>query len=420
MQDRKTFIRNLSAISLGFMLAPLTDVLAASQDKKKKILIRSGWQTLNIGDIGHTFGLLAIIERYIPELELVLWPKAYDRGVEELLRKTFPKLTIVKSGIDEVTPELKKAFDECVFMIHSSGPYVTANKELSSWRKLTGKPYGIYGVSLDEVDQALFELIAQASFFYCRDTESLKYLKTLNNPCPVQEFAPDSTFGIKIYDDQKARSYLDSVGLKEGEFICVIPRLRFTPYWQIVGRAPSTSEKERYAISMAFKERDGAKLRDVISSWIKKTGHKVLVCPEVTQQVELSKEMLYDPLPDDIKKNVVWRSSFWLPDEATSVYKNARAMVCCEPHSLIMAVANGIPSIHIKQSTDTRKGQMWRDIGLGDWYFLMDETPASQISHQLFQIHDNYDNALELADKAMSYVESIQKRTMTHLHQILK
>ncbi len=419
MQDRKAFLRNLSVVSLGAMLAPLSNVLAVNPGKRKKILIRSGWQTLNIGDIGHTFGLLAILEKFLPEIEPVLWPKAYDRGVEDLLRKTFPKLRIVKSGIDEVTAELGQAFEECVFMIHSSGPYVTANKELSSWLKNTGKPFGIYGVSLDEVDPALFELIAKASFIYCRDTESLKYLKTLNNPCPVQEFAPDSTFGIKIYDDQKAKYYLDSVGLKTGEFICVIPRLRFTPYWQIVNRAPSASEKERYAISMAFKGRDGAKLREVMTTWIKSTGHKVLVCPEVTQQVELSKEMLYDPLPEEIKKNVVWRSSFWLPDEATSVYKNARAMVCCEPHSLIMAVANGIPSIHIKQSTDTRKGQMWRDIGLGDWYFLMDETPHSQISNQLFHIHNNYTDAVKIAKKAMAYVEGIQEKTMKDLQKLI-
>ncbi len=87
-------------------------------------------------------------------------------------------------------------------------------------------------------------------------------------------------------------------------------------------------------------------------------------------------------------------------------------MVCCEPHSLIMGVANDIPSIHVKQSSDTRKGQMWRDIGLGDWYFLMDETPASQISRQLMQIHNNYDQALATVKKAKAYVISTQKQTI--------
>lgn len=394
------------------MMAPLTEALANTVLAKQKILIRSGWQTVNIGDIGHTFGLLAIMERFLPDVELVLWIKSYDRGVEPLLQQYFPKVKVVKSPITEVSPDLQTAFNECAFMIHSSGPFVTAQKELNTWYDTTKKPFGIYGVSLDEVGTELAELIAKASFFYCRDTESLKYFKTLNNKCPIQGFAPDSTFGIKLYDDQKAQAYLDRVGLKKGEFICVIPRLRHTPYWQMVNREPSESEKEKYAISMAHKKNDGDKMRNVITAWVRATKMKVLICPEVTYQVEFSKETLYDPLPADIKKNVVWRDSFWMPDEATSVYKNARAMVCCEPHSLIMAVANGIPSIHVKQASDTRKGQMWRDIGLGDWYFLMDETPSSQIAAKLLEIHNNYADAQKLTKKAMDYVISIQKDTM--------
>jgi hypothetical protein len=412
MTDRRSFISRMSAAAVGAMFLPINSALAGSATKEKTILIRSGWQAVNIGDIGHTFGLLSIMKQQLPGVKLILWLKSYEHGVEELLQKTFPDVRLVKSKIDEVTPELKAAFDEASFMIHSSGPYVVAQKELATWWETTNKPFGIYGVSLDEVSEELSALIANASFFYCRDTESLKYFKTLNNKCPVQGFAPDSTFGIKIYDEKKAGSYLETAGLVKGEFICVIPRLRFTPYWQMVNRAPSESEKERYAISMAYKGRDGEKMRNVIISWIKATNLKVLICPEVTYQVEFSKETLYDPLPEDIRKNVAWRDSFWLPDEAISVYKNARAMVCCEPHSLIMALAHGIPGIHVKQSTDTRKGQMWRDIGLGDWYFLMDETPASQISRQLMQIHNNYGEAEKLVAKSMSYIRNIQKDTM--------
>lgn len=398
---------------LAAMLVPVADALAtAPLAAKPKVLVRSGWQTVNIGDIGHTFGLLQIMQDFLPDVQVVLWPKSYDRGVEELLRSTFPKVQIVKSPIEEVYPELQTAFNECAFMVHSSGPFVTASKELRSWWDKTGKPFGIYGVSLDEVNKELMDLLDHASFMYCRDTESLKYFKTLNCKCPIQDFAPDSTFGIKIYNDTKAQTYLDKTGLKRGEFICVIPRMRYTPYWQMVNREPNEGDKEKQAIADAYEKRDGEKMRQIITDWVKATGKQVLICPEVTYQIEFSKTNLYDPLPPDIKKNCVWRDSFWLPDEATSVYKQARAMVCCEPHSLIMAVANGIPSIHVKQATDTRKGQMWPDIGLADWYFRMDETPASQISRRLLQIHNNYADAQKLANKAMDYVRSIQKRTI--------
>jgi len=33
------------------------------------ILVRSFWQTVNIGDIGHTPGLLALLEKHLPEVE---------------------------------------------------------------------------------------------------------------------------------------------------------------------------------------------------------------------------------------------------------------------------------------------------------------------------------------------------------------
>lgn len=409
--QRKTFLKNTSLAGVAMMLAPIANALSVTA-AKPKVLVRSGWQTVNIGDIGHTFGLLQIMQDYLPEVEVILWPKSFDRGVEELLRTSYPKLQIVKSPIDSITPELKTAFTDCAFMVHSSGPYVTADKELRSWWEATHKPFGIYGVSLDEVTDDLAAFLQNASFMYCRDTDSLKYLKTLNLKIPIQEFAPDSTFGIKVYNDAKAQEYLDSVGLKKGEFICVIPRMRYTPYWQMMNREPSASDKEKYAITLAYRERDAEKMRNVITDWIKATGLKVLICAEVTYQVPFGKETLYDPLPEDIKKNAVWRSTFWLPDEATSVYKHSRALVCSEPHSLIMAVANGIPSIHMKQATDTRKGQMWEDIGLGDWYFRMDEIPASQISRELLKIHNDYPAAQKLTNKAMAYVRSLQKKTI--------
>jgi hypothetical protein len=414
MQQRRNFIKQAGLAAAGALLLPAFKTMAAAvPDKKKfKVLVRSGWQTVNIGDIGHTFGLLQLLQDYLPQAEPVLWIKAYDRGVEELLRSNYPALQIIKGKANETSPGLDAAFRDCAFMVHSSGPFVTADAELRKWWNETKKPFGVYGVSLDEVNPDLLALLNNAAFFYCRDTESLRYLKTLGCKCPVQGFTPDATFGIRIYNEAKAQQYLAETGLQKGGFICVIPRMRYTPYWQMVDRKPNEGDLEKQAISDAYKKRDAEKMRAVITSWVKETGLKVLICPEVTYQVEFSKETLYDPLPEDIRKQCVWRDRFWLPDEATSVYKQARAMVCCEPHSLIMAVANGIPSIHVKQSSDTRKGQMWRDIGLGDWYFLMDETPASQITTALMGIHHNYPDAVSKTNKANEYVKKVNRETL--------
>lgn len=419
-ETRRGFIKKLSALSaMPFILPIVTALATEGAAKKQKLLLRSSWQTLNIGDIGHTFGILELFKKHLPDVEVVLWPKLIDRGVDVLLAKKFPWVKIVNSPIGEVTPELKQAFDECSFMVHSSAAYITANKELLMWWEATKKPYGIYGVSLDEVKGEIKDIIDNASFIFCRDTESLKYLKTLNLKCPVQEFGPDATFAIDVHQDEKANAFLQKAGLKKGEFICVIPRLRYTPFFQIKGLEPGTEEKRKYTISLAFKEIDGAKLREVITRWVTETGKKVLICAEVTYQVELGKETVYDLLPAEIKKNVVWRDSFWLPDEAASVYRQSLALVSFEPHSPIIAFNDGIPSIHLKQPSDTRKGQMWRDVGLSDWYFLIDETPGSQIANTLMKLYANYAQSLKTMEKAKAYVLKVQKENFKAIKKAL-
>lgn len=404
-------------------LAPVMDAMALTPSaKKKKILLRSGWQTINIGDIAHTFGMIELVHKHLPEVEVVLWPNMLDRGVDQLMRKTFPALKILETKPTENgkrAPELQQAFEECSFMLHSSGPYVTAQKNLEEWWSETRKPFGIYGVSLDEARKDLVTLLHDASFIYCRDTESLRYLSTLNLKCPLMEFGPDATFGIAILNEASATTYLHTVGLKEKEYICIIPRLRYTPNWKIKGKQPTELDKWKDEVSGIHKQRDAEKLREVITAWVKETGLKVLVCPEVTYQVEFSKETLVDPLPPEIKKNVVWKDRFWLTDEAASVYARSRMVIGVEPHSPIISIANGVPAIHIKQPSDTRKGQMWRDIGLSEWYFLMDETPASQITRTVLEIHNNYPAALKTAAKARDYVAALQRSHVKGMKKVL-
>jgi hypothetical protein len=88
--------------------------------------------------------------------------------------------------------------------------------------------------------------------------------------------------------------------------------------------------------------------------------------------VSVGKELLYDPLPPDVRRRVVWRDRFWLTDEALSTYVRSAGVFGSEMHSPIMAVANGIPAIVCRFAEQTSKGIMWRDIGLGEWLFDLD------------------------------------------------
>ena len=115
--------------------------------------------------------------------------------------------------------------------------------------------------------------------------------------------------------------------------------LKFTPIL-----VASPSDDVRDAINNRTTEKDHAKVRDMIVSYVKNTGNKVMVCAEMTYEIELGKEVLVDPLPADVKKNVVWRDTYWLPDEAASIYSKAQALVSLECHSPLIAYHNGTPA----------------------------------------------------------------------------
>jgi hypothetical protein len=175
-----------------------------------------------------------------------------------------------------------------------------------------------------------------------------------------------------------------------------------------VARVPSDDIKD--AINDRTTEKDHAKLRDMIVSYVRNTGNKVMACAEMTYQVEMAKQVLVDPLPAEIKQNVVWRDTYWLPDEAASVYAKAQAVVSVECHSPLIALHNGTPAFYVRQPTDTCKGQMYRDFGADEWIFEVDETNGPQLWERLRGIHQDPAKAKRKVKSIQSTVERLQKR----------
>ena len=64
----------------------------------------------------------------------------------------FPKLKIVKGSIGAdgkaSLPELQEAIEWCDFLLHGSGASLVAAKDVAAFIKHTGKPYGVYGITL--------------------------------------------------------------------------------------------------------------------------------------------------------------------------------------------------------------------------------------------------------------------------------
>lgn len=385
--SRRAFLAASAALAAG-CASP------APPARRSRILLRSSWQTVNIGDIAHTPGMLRLLEEHLPGAEVTLWPNALSPEVESMLRHRFPALRLARTAAEH-----QEALSGCDFFLHGSGPGLVGAAAAKAWQA-TGKPYGFGGVTLNDAELRDHRaLLAGARFVFCRDTLSLEALRAAGLSTPLQEFGPDATFALDLRDDARAESFLRNHGLEPGTFACFVPRLRWTPYWKDGRKMSPELIRSREAENERHREADHAKLRTAIVAWVRETRRPALLCPEMTYQVELLRPLLYDPLPAEVKSKVVVRPSYWLTDEAASTYRRAAAVVSLEMHSPIIAVANGRPAIHLRQPTDTRKGQMWRDVGLDDWLFEIDAATGEQIAERLVAIHREPEQAQAAAGR---------------------
>lgn len=420
--NRRDFLKQ--SLTFASLLATMPALASCSNKSHKTVLLRSSWQVENIGDIGHTPGVLALIEKYLPHVEVRLWPNNVGSGVEEMLMKRFPKLMIVKS--DE---EREKSLLECDFFLHGSGPFLVARNDLDRWRKETGKPYGIYGITFPgnygfqsqsrKYNPLDIELFNNAAFTYFRDSVSLDFAKQEGASCPIMDFCPDGAFAVDVRNDKAADSFLKAHALETGKFVCVIPQLRFTPWWELPTKNRIV-DPAKHAWNEKMKEHDNAPIRQAIIEVVRQTDLKVLIVPENETQIRIGKEMLFDPLPEDVKERVVWRDKYWLTDEAVSTYVRSSGLFGLEMHSPIMCIAQGIPAIVCRFSEQTSKGFMWRDIGLGDWLFDMDvEDDIKRIVPTVLSMVKNPEESRRKVRGAMKTITRYQKESMKTIDEFL-
>lgn len=381
----------------------LASSIAANTKSLRNLILRSSWQTVNIGDIAHTPGMLALLEKYLPEVSVTLWPSGLNEDVTQLLKRRFPNLIIA----DTVDTQ-QAALQTCDFFLHGSGPGIVGRKEtlLAAQRNI---PYGFGGITLsDEELKNDRDLLLGSRFIFTRDTLSLQALQKAGIDKPYSDFGPDATFALDLRDDQAATKLLKEKELMTGEFLCAVPRLRWTPYWEVHPERTKPNP-DRSAVNEAFADRDHAKMREAIIAWVRTFQRKVFLVPEMTYAVSRLKPLLYDPLPDDVKPMVAVMDRYWLTAEAASVYSKAAAVISFEMHSPIMSLTSSTPAIYLRQPTDTRKGQMWRDIGLQDWIFEIDETSGKQISDTLLSIGNNLPAARQKAQQGLKVAQDKMK-----------
>lgn len=443
-QNRRDFLK-LSTLSVAATTLPVAGALAtetarvAALAPKPVILLRSSWNDHNIGDQGHTPGTLRLLQRYVPEAEILLWHQDPRPETEKVITRNFPTVKIVRGafadGDKPFTGELKDAFDRANLYIVNSGmvynyglfgydwPATMANLTPFYYCLDRGIPFGLYGQSFDKFAHPAMpvfrDVLSRAAFIYTRDDESRKFLNENKFSPDVLEFGPDGCFGIDVRDEEKGVAYLKKVGLEDQKFLAVVIRTNTKHVYDksggsLMNPAQATPEQqEQDRMRMGY-------VRDLITTWVRATGLKVLLAPEVSKEVAQNKQKVYDLLPADVQKEVVWRDSYWNCDEAMSVYARAHSMFGIEPHSLIMGLALGVPVVHARSLAHGRKGWMFRDIGLPEWLFDIDKASSADITKAVMDIHKDYPAAKARVKKAMTFVADRQKVTMQTVRKTLK
>lgn len=419
MHTRRHFIASVTAALGGTVFA--------ADGRPKTILLQSAWDTVNIGDIGHTPGTLRILEEHLPEVKVVVWAMKLDDRVTAMLKKRFPKVEILQgslAGKGEKDEALRQAISNCDLYIRNSG--MGQDISFMQFCHKVGKPYGLFGqsyfASMVEGKGAgeRIALLNGASFIYTRETKTLDILKKGGVKTPVLEFGPDGCFGIDVRDEGRGLATMKKLGLEDRKFITVQIRTN-TP------KAPGVDDPRPQKLNplhptpeqIADDERRAAKYRELVTMWVKRTGHKVLIAPETIKEMGHNKRLIHDPLPPEIQKHVVNLEYFWNSDEAASVFARAHTIVCHEPHSPIIALANGTPIIHTYSEFHSPKCWMFKDIGLGEWLLEMDETPVEKMAETLFAIDADYSTAQAKVKKAMAYVHECFAGSMKHVKSAL-
>ncbi|MBE7497638.1 MAG: polysaccharide pyruvyl transferase family protein [Verrucomicrobiaceae bacterium] len=418
MPTRRHFISALTAALGGSVFA--------ANGIPKTLVLQTAWDTINIGDIGHTPGTLRVIEQHLPELKVIVWAMKVDERILAMLQRRFPKVEFLQGKLDgkgEKDLKLQDAIKSCDLFIRNSG----MGQDLSYMKfcRQQGRRYGLFGQSffptMVQGDGAAerIELLNAAAFIYTRETKTLKILQEGGVKTPVLKFGPDGCFGIDVRDDERGLATMKKLGLEEKKFITVMIRTNTPKYPGVDDPRPEKlNPLHPTPQQIADDERRAAKFRELVTQWVKKTGHKVLIAPETIKEMGHNKRLIHDPLPPEIQKHVVNLDTFWNADEAASIFARAHTVVCHEPHSPIIALANGTPIIHTYSEFHSPKCWMFEDIGLPEWLLEMDETPVEKIAETLFAIDADYPAAQAKVKKAMAYVHQCFAGSMKHVRSL--
>jgi polysaccharide pyruvyl transferase WcaK-like protein len=407
------------------------------------ILLHSGWNRYNVGDVAHTPGLLRLLQQHIPEARVRVWMASYPEWLAGYLAARFPDVETLHGrlggGHGPTDDAIEAAFDGADLFLFNSGPVFNHGHErvpgwpvrTKGWRgfdwnatmepvaklyyaRSRGVPFGIFGQSFihiaEPADVILPDILSQAAFVSTRETESLQYLRDLGVDAPDMGFTPDAAWAFDLRDDERVVPWLDDLGLQPEGFLAMTTRY------------PPIGVDEK--MDRDFQVR---LFRRVVEDWTETTGLPVLLIPEMASSIELNRALIYEPLPASLQERVIlddrlWTPAeeFWTPDESLSVLARARCYLNVDHHGVLHALGGAAtPSVHPRQPQAGRKAQVLADVGLSEWLFNLYADEPSAVSAALRQIHEALPAARGKATQAVDRVRRLHGERMQAIRRLL-
>src|ERR1035441_1363360 len=195
---RRSFLATTSALAA----AP-----ANAAPSGPSILLISGWNLYNIGDVAITPGFLQLAQKHFPAARITMLASSYPKEITAYLTPKFPNLKILPMEFHagkNLTPAMEEAFRAADLLVLNSGMTMSYGYYGLEWDRYMprplafmkarelGVPYGVYGHSFDKVepqaDILYRDIFRTAAFVYTRDSESLKVLKSAGVASPEMAF----------------------------------------------------------------------------------------------------------------------------------------------------------------------------------------------------------------------------------------
>ena len=416
------------------VLACLAACAASVACAERHVLVSYTWSNRNIGDIGIHMGLLTLLRDQLPDVPVKMLnanaeTSANYRYYEEALPPYHPKFALVSAPFGSII---------------GHGPYAKRKPQGTAWRKLVDRwgefrleqyrtgcidSFTAEKISDDLLDrfpldvyadlQALYPKAAKAfddaAFVYCRDRDSINYLKQCGYTFRDNDYRPDTTVFFHRADTAFADRFLKENGLEPEKFVTLVLRL---PAW-IDGKP---SDMISHAVCAERLEHQLAELKDFVER-VTAAGSKVLLAHETLDTLEggLARKLLWARLSPEAQAKTVYMDRFWTPEEALGVYRRTSVLVSEEMHSMIMAIGNEVPILHCPFAECGRKRQMIRDMGLDDRLVDIDE-PGS--GAKMFEICRSV--AADLPGerarlrKTAAWLETLAQKTVRRVGEIVK